>query len=98
MDGSLFQPVASIDSFGKIYLNAQKLLCIGMCVRLIGAIEVSIATMSKEHRSSTDEVYVCGFVPKYLLPNKRPNSLDPFLQPLIEEIEDSFVEGKKLHI
>ena len=89
---------SSKHSSGKIYLNAQKLLCIGMCVRLIGAIEVSIATMSKEHRSSTDEVYVCGFVPKYLLPNKRPNSLDPFLQPLIEEIEDSFVEGKKLHI
>ena len=59
-----------------------------------GAIEVSIATMAKSDRCKTEEVYVCGFVPSYLLPNKRPNSLDPFLQPLIEDIEESFINGK----
>ena len=56
-----------------------------------GAIEVSIATMSKKDRSKSGEVYVCGFIPSFLLPNKRPNSLDPFLHPLIEEIKDLFI-------
>ena len=63
----------------------------------IGAIEVSIATMLKEDRSRTEEVYVCGFVPSYLLPNRRPNSLDPFLCPLIEEVEEYFTEGVLLY-
>ena len=29
----------------------------------------------------------------YLLPNKMPSSLDPFLHPLITEIEDTFIDG-----
>ena len=29
----------------------------------------------------------------YLLPNKMPWSLDPFLHPLITEIEDTFIDG-----
>lgn len=49
--------------------------------------------MLKEDRSTTEEVYVCGFIPNYLLPNRRPNALDPFLCPLIEEVEEYFVEG-----
>ena len=36
----------------------------------LGAIELTIATMSKEQRCSVDEVYVIGFVPTYLLPSK----------------------------
>ena len=59
----------------------------------IGAIEVQIATMSKLNRSRTEEVYVCGFVPSYMLPNKMPWSLDPFLYPLIADIENSFIQG-----
>lgn len=58
---------------------------------------VSIVTMSKKDRSKTDEVYVCGFVPCHELPNKRPNSLDPFLLPLIEEIEELFINGMCLY-
>ena len=58
-----------------------------------GSIEVQIATMSKQDRSKTNEVYVCGFVPSYALPNKMPWSLDPFLHPLVTEIEDTFVNG-----
>ena len=54
---------------------------------------MSIATMSKEDRSKNGEVYVCGFVPSYLLPNKRPNSIDPFLHPLIEEVKELFING-----
>ena len=50
--------------------------------------------MYKKDRCSVGEVYVCGFVPSYLLPKKRPNSIDPFLHPLIEEVEDIFINGK----
>jgi len=78
--------------------NILKNLLIHIHDCYVGAIEISIATMSKEHRSTIDEVYVSGFVPKYLLPNKRPNSLDPFLDPLITEIEDSFIEGEQMQI
>lgn len=62
----------------------------------IGSIEVQIATMCKLDRSNTDEVYVCGFVPCYMVPNSMPWSLDPFLHPLITEIEDAFIDG--MHI
>lgn len=65
---------------------------------LTGAIEISIATMLKADRSRNEEVYVCGFVPSYLLPNRRPNALDPFLCPLIEEVEECFVEGILINI
>ena len=60
---------------------------------LQGAIEVSIATMKKADRCKVDEVYVIGFVPCYILPKKRPVTLDPFLHPLMEEIEDLFING-----
>ena len=63
---------------------------------LVGAIEVTIANMSKTERSSTDEIYVVGFVPSYQLPKARPCALDPFLHPLISDIEDIFIEGKLL--
>lgn len=58
-----------------------------------GAIEVSIATMCKGERCHTDEVYVVGFVPSHLLPHKRSISLDPFLDPLIRQIEEGFIRG-----
>ena len=54
---------------------------------------MSIATMKKEDRCKVDEVYVCGFVPNHMLPNKCAISLDPFLQILVEEIEYLFVNG-----
>ena len=52
-----------------------------------------IATMRKSTRSKIEEVYVLGFVPSYLLPNKRACSLDPFLDPLVCELEDSLING-----
>ena len=52
--------------------------------------------MCKKDRSCKDEVYALAFVPSYLLPNKRAVSLDPFLEPLIREIEELFIEGKLL--
>ena len=48
-----------------------------------GAIEVQIANMSKEDRQKQSEIFVVGFVPAYLLPERRPISLDPFLPPLL---------------
>ncbi|KAL5487225.1 hypothetical protein EMCRGX_G019802 [Ephydatia muelleri] len=65
------------------------------CKHSCGAIEVSIATMKKSDRCSTEEVYVSGFVPSYLLPNKCPISLDPFLEILVKELEDLFVNELK---
>lgn len=59
----------------------------------IGAIEVSVATMAKEERLQTGEVYTVGFVPSYDLPDGQPNSIDPFLEPLVRDIEAGFIEG-----
>lgn len=58
-----------------------------------GAIEVTIANMAKAERCSTDQIYVVGFVPSYQLPKSRSCSLDPFLHPLISDIEDIFIDG-----
>lgn len=58
-----------------------------------GAIEVQIANMSKEDRQKQSEIFVVGFVPAYLLPERRLISLDPFLSPLLDEIEDGFING-----
>lgn len=59
-----------------------------------GAVEVTISNMYKAERSSTDEVYVVGFIPSHLLPKKHPCSLDPFIHPLISDVEDIFINGK----
>ena len=58
-----------------------------------GAIEVQIANMSKEDRQKQSEIFVVSFAPAYLLPERRPISLDPFLPPLLDEIEDGFING-----
>ena len=60
---------------------------------LVGAIEVTIANMSKAERSSTDEICVVGFVPSYQLPKSRACALDPFLHPLISDVEEIFIQG-----
>lgn len=62
-------------------------------IRGCGAIEVSLATMSKVHRCHIDEIYVIGFVPSYLIPKKRSPALDPFLEPLIKDLEEGFING-----
>ena len=49
--------------------------------------------MSKVHRCHTDEIYVVGFVPSYLIPKKRSQALDPFLEPLIKDLEEGFING-----
>ena len=61
-----------------------------------GAIDVSVATRTKEERLQTGEVYTVGFVPSYDLPDKRPNSIDTFLEPLVSDVDKGFIEGKNL--
>lgn len=55
---------------------------------------MSIATMSKKDRLCTEEIYTVGFVPSYDLPDARPNSIDPFLEPLVRDLEEGFIEGR----
>ena len=43
------------------------------------------ANMAKGTRCKNEHVYVSSFVPEHNLPNKQPNALDPFLEPLIEK-------------
>jgi hypothetical protein len=92
MAGNLFQHQLSTAQVAKYRFNLVIVIII-LTFCTPGAVEVSIATMSKVNRSKTEEVYVCGFIPCYQLPNKRPNSLDPFLLPLIEEVEELFING-----
>lgn len=54
---------------------------------------MGIATMSKLDRSNAVEIYTVGFVPSYSLPDRRPNSLDPFLYPLVADLEKAFIKG-----
>lgn len=65
---------------------------------LLSALEVTLATMSKEELCQVDEVYVFGFVPSYLLPKKRPISFDPFMEPFIRDIEEGFINGKYIFL
>jgi len=60
---------------------------------IVGAIDVQVATVSKQNRQHSVEVYTVAFVPSYLLPDSRPVSLDPFLEPLVRDFEDGFIEG-----
>ena len=53
---------------------------------------MSVATMAEEERLSTGEVYTVGFVPSYDLPDARPNCIDPFILPLISDIEKGYIE------
>lgn len=55
---------------------------------------MSFVTMSKEDRLCTEEIYTVGFVPSYDLPDARPNSIDLFLEPLVRDLEDGFIEGR----
>ena len=58
-----------------------------------GSLEISIATMKKGDRASEAEVYVFAFVPCHQIPKRSPDSLDPFLEPFVTEMEDIFIEG-----
>ena len=50
--------------------------------------------MEKSIRTTNKFVFVSTFVPERNLPNKQPAALDPFLEPLVMELEDLFLNGK----
>lgn len=54
--------------------------------------EVTVANMRKTQRNHVDQVYVVGFVPCFEVPNL-PASLDPFLEPLMNDLCNGFIEG-----
>lgn len=64
----------------------------GTSYRGCGSLEVSIANMTKNDRNHVEEVYVVGFIPCYQVPNL-PEALDPFLQPLLQDISKGFIDG-----
>ena len=49
--------------------------------------------MKKKDRCKNENVFVSSFVPEKHLPNKQPASLDPYLEPLLHELEDLFING-----
>jgi len=51
--------------------------------------------MTKNDRNHVEEVYVVGFIPCYQVPNL-PEALDPFLQPLLQDISRGFIDGFKV--
>lgn len=61
--------------------------------RSCGSLEVSIGNMNKNDRSHIDEVYVIGFVPCTTVPKGVPEAYDPFIQPLINDLCDGFIQG-----
>lgn len=48
--------------------------------------------MKKSKINPLDEVYVVGFVPCCEVPNL-PESLDPFLQPFMNDLCNGFIQG-----
>jgi len=61
--------------------------------RSSGSFEVSIANMFKNDRAHVNEVYVVGFVPCTSIPSDLPEGYDPFLQPLMNDLCDGFIDG-----
>jgi len=64
----------------------------GTSYRGSGSFEVTIANMKTSERNHVDEVYVVGFVPCFEVPNL-PESLDPFLQPFMNDLYNGFIQG-----
>ena len=64
----------------------------GTSYRVSGSFEVTIAIMKKSKINPVDEVYVVGFVPCCQVLNL-PESLDPFLQPYMNDLCNGFIQG-----
>lgn len=68
----------------------------GTRFRVSQVIEASVLNLLKVDCCCTDEVYVVHFVPCYQVPTKRPCAFNPLLEPLIQDLENSFVKGTKV--
>lgn len=62
----------------------------------ITAINITHATMCKSLRADAKNVRVYSFIPSYQLPRNCPHKYDAFLQPLLEEIEELYINGSEV--
>ena len=63
----------------------------------IAAITITHGCMSKLNRSYGSNVRVYSFIPTHMLPKSTPHKYDAFFQPLIEEIEELFINGEEVY-
>ena len=61
----------------------------------IAAITVTRACMNKLNRSEARNARVISFVPVHQLPRDSPHKYDAFFEPLLDEIEDLYIEGEE---
>ena len=59
----------------------------------IATITVTHGCMSKAERSDGSYARVYSFIPVHQLPRSAPHKFDAFFEPLIEEIEDAYMNG-----
>ena len=62
----------------------------------MAAITVTYACMTKVNRCNSEHAIVYSFVPTDQLPSDSPHKMDAFLQPLLEELEDLYIEGMEV--
>ena len=62
----------------------------------IASITITPACVSKQKRSLSENSFVYSFVPVSRLPSKYPHKYDAFLKPLIEEVEDLYINGEEV--
>jgi len=61
--------------------------------RLISAIHLTSACISKEQRLSGKYLQVFSFIPSVKIGEGISHKMDAFLQPLIEEVKDLYIDG-----
>lgn len=59
----------------------------------VAAITVTHACMTKVERANSKHAKVYSFIPVSQLPRDSPHKYDAFLQPLIEELTDLYIDG-----
>jgi len=62
----------------------------------IAAISVTHACMSNLERSKGDNSRVYSFIPVDQLPKGAPHKFDCFFEPLFDELEDLFINGRQV--
>ena len=63
----------------------------------MAAITITHGCMSKWERSNADYARVYSFIPASQMPTDSPHKYDAFLKPLINELEELFIEGEEVY-
>lgn len=63
----------------------------------IASISIAKGCMQKSERAGNKEVQVYSFIPTNQLPRDCPHKYDGFLQPLLEDICNLYIDGKSVH-